>query len=160
MARQHIYFLVKKKVPGMAANYWDQVVAAIATFTGTFANPSERLQVRHSNDATYNGNGVLIDAGTSVIFEANFDTNDLAATSFQQKLASTFGVNVNLCTSTANANLHYVNADSCNFTFKYSGTSEFDMTLFGCPDGATFCPWEQSRIETVGYLTANISSWV
>jgi len=92
--------------------------------------------------------------GQAAIFEALFDEDALAVERFKRRLGAIFGVDpATIDHSTATA--HFAGGDTPVVTFSRGGTDYLRFALFGGV-GAT---WQESRLETLGYLAANAEEW-
>lgn len=109
-------------------------------------NPRRRLHRRLRLDslaAIYQG---LLDEAT-----------ELSVAAFKAKLASVFGVNVSLITSSSTTTT-FATLQSTVVTFTYNSAAQFRVVVFGYT-GSYSPTLTESAIEARAYLAANAAAW-
>ena len=92
--------------------------------------------------------------GQAAIFEANFNEDALTVETFKRRLGAIFGVSwVTIGASTQIA--HFAGGDTPVVTFSRTGTDYLRVALFG----GVGASWEESRLETLGYLKLYAAEW-
>lgn len=106
------------------------------------ANPCNRnhWRIRTDNDA--------------VIFEANFDEDNLTIAAIKARLATIFGVAVGTITHSTSQNATY----GLIVTFIHSAQNKVRMVAFG-HNGTAWGTIAQSRTAAQAYLAANAAAW-
>ena len=91
---------------------------------------------------------------TKGIFEALFNQDNMTVEWFKEQLGNIFGVAPSTIDDTLQ-NVTFVTRTTPVVIFSRTGIDYVRFAVFGNV-GAT---WEQSRIEVLGYLAANIEEW-
>lgn len=89
----------------------------------------------------------------AVIFEANFDENNLTIDAIKQRLATIFGVAVGTITHSTSQNATY----GLIVTFIQGGQNKIRSVAFGYNGG--WGSWVESNAATRSYLAANAVAW-
>ena len=92
--------------------------------------------------------------GSKAIFEAAFNEDALTVDAFKKRLGAIFGVSW-VTIGHSIQQVTFVTRQTPVVTFSRTGTDYLRFALFGGP-AAT---WEQSRVEVLGYLAANLAEW-
>jgi len=90
----------------------------------------------------------------AAIFEALFDEDTLTVEAFKRRLAEIFGVSW-VTIGSALSSVTFAERATPIVVFSRSGMDYLRMALFGGTDAT----WEQSRIECLAYLAANLEAW-
>lgn len=92
--------------------------------------------------------------GSKAIFEAAFSEATLTVDAFKQRLGVIFGVSW-VTIGHSMSSVTFADRSTPIVVFSRTGTDYLRMALFGGP-GAT---WDESRIEVLAYLAANLAEW-
>lgn len=91
--------------------------------------------------------------GDAVIYESQFDTDEVSGAAFRQLLADEFGVLVDDIDQQTSQD-DYAGIGTTVWTYSYDAIERFIVRRFG--KGGT---WGESRAECLGYLKANATEW-
>lgn len=141
MADWHGYFAVERGTIG--AGNWSALQALFEAM-GTSGSPFP----------CYNNHRRTRLDGDVVIYESQFDTEEVSIPAFKQLLADEFSVDVaDIQSETGSAS--YAGGSTTIWSFLYSSVLRFTVERFGA-GGST---WQQSGDEARGYLAANAAEW-
>jgi hypothetical protein len=146
MPKIHCYFVVERVIANLNQANWDRL-NSLFTKMGTIGSlfPAHNLHKRVSID------------GNKVIYESMFDTGEISLVAFRQLLANEFGVSVDNIDAIMTLD-HYSEAgeaDTVTWDILYNSESRIVIRRFG----GGVAPWEQSRLEAIGYLIQNQAEW-
>jgi len=142
MALQHQYFVVERQ--NIGASNWE-------TLVGLF----EAMGTSNSPFPAFNNHWRTRLDGSAVIYESNFDSSEVSIPAFTQLLADEFAVDASAIINTAGSTKYSPSGSTRTWQFDYNAINRFEIQRFG-GGGAS---WEQSRIETLGYLSSNSIAW-
>lgn len=141
MANIHTYFSVERQ--NISAGNWAQLRALF-----------EDMGTQGSQFPMYNNHNRERLDGNAVIYESLFDTSEVSVAAFKQLLADAFGVDVGDI-GDVQGSVSYAGGTTIIWQFTYNAINRFLIERFG-GGGAT---WQESRQETLGYLSVYKELW-
>lgn len=135
---KHLYFYLEDLA--LTVTQRNTLINAVREYGEENASqfPNRRMQTRARLD------------NKAMIFEAVFPDTQLTPVHFQQVLANIFNVSA--------ANITYtVTSPSYGqlVTYSYNATARLHFGVFGGVNAT----WQQSRLQTLAYLAANLAAW-
>jgi hypothetical protein len=141
MAKIHTYFVVERGT--LSAANWDALCALFAAM-GEHDTPFPM----------YNNHSRARLDGDAVIYESDFDTTEVSIEAFKQLLADAFGVPVQDIDDAQTEDNYTEYGTTTTWTIQYGGIDRFIIRRFS--GGST---WQDSRLETLGYLKLYKNEW-
>lgn len=140
MANWHGYFVVERGTIG--SGNWAALRALY-----------EAMGASGSDFPAYNNHWRERLDGDAVIYESQFDTDEVSIPAFKQLLADEFEVPVENIEHTVDAD-DYAGYGTTVWEFLYNSVTRFTVRRFG--GGGT---WAESGAECRGYIIANMAEW-
>jgi hypothetical protein len=142
MSNWHGYFAVERQ--NIGAGNW----AALQVLFESMGDHGSVVPVYNTHKRT------RLD-GDAVIYESRFDSSEVSIAAFKQLLAGEFGIDVaDIEIVTGGTDYAGIGTAVWQFNYPAGGLGRFKVERFG--GGAA---WDGSRLETLGYLAANIAQW-
>lgn len=151
MADWHGY--VKVKIETLGDANWVALITLIREIQTNGRRSAYRLVERGNLNTFVDANNDLW--SYEYIYEANYAENAVSFAKFAQKLANAFGKPVEDVSYTTALDAQ----GNVEATYQYNAVDRFTLTLFGCPDDANLCTWEESADAADAHITANSSLW-
>lgn len=148
MAIWHGYFGMIRNQTNLGVGNWNTLVASVDNIIShhIVGDPSTYFQKRMRLD------------NNAVIYEANFDEDDINFNAFKNKLATIFGIDPLLVTFVPSV-VHLLFRDSVNVVYSYLALPRFTIGFFGRDILNNTCTWDQSKDECREYLRLNNAAW-